>query len=300
MQTPPVQKLTLQQLEHRLAQLPLLPAMVMQLMQLDPRHDQYFEQVESLLRADPAFAIRVLKFANSAAVAPSRRVTSLEQALLLVGCGGAVGLVLAHSAVQIFLPRHPWERNLWRHAFDVALLAETLAPFLVDAAVNPQRAYLTGLLHDIGRFILYLQAPEELRRVDETGWGSPEALVQAELRLCGFTHAELGYLALKRWSLSDALVEIIRHHHDAPPFGGNLSPADSALITLLGDADWISVKLAVATDLWRTLSDAELTARLAGPAMHARMSISGAELAGHVRLALAKSHAQQQLMGVGA
>jgi putative nucleotidyltransferase with HDIG domain len=294
----PVQRLTLQQLEQRVSQLPLLPNMVMQLMQLDPAADDYFDRVVELLRSDPAFVVRLLNFANSAALAPASPVASLEQALMLVGCGGAVRLVLGHSAIQIFLPRHPWEKDLWRHAFDVALLAETLAPFVVDAFVDPHSAYLAGLLHDIGRFVLYLQAPDELRRVDETGWGSPQALIDAEIRLCGYTHAELGFLALRKWRLAEPLPEIVRHHHDPLPIRADLAPSDATLISLLHDADWLSMKLSMRSSCWSSMGTEQIAAMLAPPQVGTHLSLARTAQVELVRAALASSHAQQLAMGL--
>lgn len=289
---------TLQEIEERIRQLPVLPSMVMHLMQLDPADEHYFEEVQRLLRADPGFAVRVLNFANSAAVAPASPIDSLEQALYLIGCQRAVRLILARSAIQIFLPRLPWQRELWCHAFDVALLTEALAPWLVGPAINAAQAYLAGLLHDVGRFVLYLQAPDELRRVDETGWGSPQALVETELRLCGFTHSELGYLALRKWGVATPLADVVRYHHHPPPLPAGLAPASTALIGLLHDADWISIRLALRSALWTASEPGVLAGLLCAPNVTAPSTLQPPELLAVVRSALSSSRALQKQMGV--
>jgi len=296
---PDRQALTLSRLQERIDHLPLLPDVVIALLRLDARKDDYFDKVVALVHADPAFATRLLRYANSAAIAPTRPVTTLERALLMVGCEGAVGLVVAHSAARVFVPRHEWERALWRHAFDVACLTQTLAPHVTGAAIDSEQAYLFGLLHDIGRFILYLEAPEDLRAIDETGWETPKALIDAERAVCGFTHAELGYLAMRKWRLPHDLALAVRYHHSPQAAAAEVDAAGLPLVALLQDTDWISVELALRADLWRTLSPAELGDLLKPPKLRTRFSIAQAELTALVRQALDRSAEMQNALGLG-
>lgn len=289
---------TLERLESRVNQLPLLPDVVVALLRLDPLADDYFDRVAALVRADPAFAMRLLRFANSASLAAARPVGTIDQALMLVGCRGAVELVLGHSAMRVFVPQHDWERDLWRHAFDVACLMQAFAAMVASRPMDAHKAYLFGLLHDIGRFILYLEAPDELRRVDETSWSTPQELIDAETAICGFTHAELGYLAVRKWRLPEELAEVVRDHH--------LSPGDPRLaplrpvIQLIQDADWLSMTLAVHQDLWRSLATAELLARMAPRDLRARYGLADESLLDLVRRALQHSVHMQQSLGIAA
>ena len=199
----------LERLEKRLEQLPMLPEIVRELMALRQDSPDYFDQVARALHADPAFATRVLQYANSAALGAARPITTLHEAMLRVGARGAVDLILAHSAAQLLAPRSDWESSLWKHSVDVAWLMRKLSVLAVEYRGEPDEAYVFGLLHDIGRFVLYLEAPEELRGVEETDWATPDELIEAEIRICGFTHSELGYLALRKWRLPDALADAV-------------------------------------------------------------------------------------------
>jgi HD-like signal output (HDOD) protein len=231
----------LERLEKRLEQLPLLPEVVHELMSLRQDSPDYFEQVARALHADPAFATRLLQYANSAALGAGRPITTIQEAMLRVGARGAVDLILAHAAAQVFVPRSDWEIRLWKHSVDVAWLMRKLSVLAVEHRGEPDEAYVFGLLHDIGRFVLYLEAPEELRSVEETDWATPDELVEAETRICGFTHSELGYLALRKWRLPDALAEAVRWHHTRPLPLGSIDGRYRALNALLQDADWIAV-----------------------------------------------------------
>jgi putative nucleotidyltransferase with HDIG domain len=238
------QRATLARLEKRISELPVLPAVVVELLHLQRSDDHYFDRVLGAVNRDPAFATRLLQFANSAAIGSPRPITSTSAALLRVGARAAVEMILAHSAAKIFLPRHEWERGLWVHAVMVACLMRRLAPLCAPLRIDPESAYLFGLLHDIGRFVLYLEAPDDLRAVDETDWADPTELVRAEISICGFTHAELGYLALKKWELPNELALAIRFHHTRPFPPPGLPEGFVAMTKLLQDADWIAVTAA--------------------------------------------------------
>jgi len=230
-------------LEERLEGLPLLPSVVLDLLRLDPKGDHYFEKVSSLISGDPPFAARVLRAAASAAMAPSHAagIPTIHQAITRLGARGAVNLVVTQSATRVFLPRSAWERELWVHALSTATLANRLAPLLRLRTIDPAVAYLAGLMHDIGHFVLYLEAPDELREIGEVGWTTPTALIQAEKEVCGFTHAELGYLAACKWQLPEDLAGFIRHHHAAHPGPPHVRAEVVPLIQLVRVADWLAM-----------------------------------------------------------
>jgi putative nucleotidyltransferase with HDIG domain len=247
----------LQRLQQRLEELPLLPVVVFKLMTLEASQERYFEQVVELIGRDPAFASRILRVANSAAMgpsvgraalvdvasptepAPARGITRLGDAVMRMGARGAVDLVVVHSISRVFLPRTQWERDLWIHALSVGSLARKLAGHM-KAPADPDIAYLAGLLHDLGRFVLSLEAPEELRAIDETAWEMPAELIAAEKKLCGFTHPELGFLAAQRWQLPDDLALLIQYHH-ADPGPPLVAPHLIPLIQLVRVADWLTI-----------------------------------------------------------
>ena len=293
-----LQHKTLERLQQRIDQLPLLPGVVVSLMNLDPQSDGYYDEVSSLLHSDPAFATKLLRYANSVAISPPHPVTSLERALQLVGCKSAVELMFVNSATKVFVPHNEWERNLWRHALDVACLMRAMAQRVTDATLDAEKAYLFGLLHDIGRFVLYLESPEELRLVDETAWDTPQALIDAEMSICGFTHAELGYLALSKWDMPRVLAKMIRYHHQPDMGVGELDPADVLLIRLLQDVDWISVKFGVGSGRWRTMTDEQQQAVLLPARMKSKLRIKSTDLAVAMQKAFIESEEVQRTLGI--
>ncbi len=205
-------------LEDHLRALPSLPTVVAQLMTLDREDESYFDKLLAILESDPNLSARVLASANSAASGSRSSVVTLRSALGRVGSQAASNLVLALAMTHVFVPRDSWEKSLWRHSIQVATAARALARCCEDAEVDPDEAYTCGLLHDIGRFVMFQEAPEELRVIDEADWDNCEGLQATEREICGLTHSELGALACRQWSIPEAIAEIVQEHHAAPQF----------------------------------------------------------------------------------
>lgn len=198
---------------ERLDQLPVLPMVVARLLALDPRSDAYFDEVVELVSLEPTFAARLVAAASAIEVRGRAPIRGVRGAAVRLGARRVSALVTSMAVVRVFVPRTDWERSLWRHAVEVACGARQLARLSGDRAIDPEAAYLAGLLHDLGRFLLFDVAPEELRRVEETSWRDADELVAAERAIVGADHAELGARAAARWGLPNELVEVIRRHH---------------------------------------------------------------------------------------
>ena len=151
------QKQAFDRLTQHLEALPLLPAIVVQLLSANARDEEYFEEVTRLIGLDPAFATRIMSYARSPTFAGgvgSKPITRLRDALVRIGSTEAVNLVLASSAARVFIPRKDWERALWRHCLDTAELGKRVGTLLCGQAVDGDEVYLAGLLHDLGQMCI--------------------------------------------------------------------------------------------------------------------------------------------------
>jgi HD-like signal output (HDOD) protein len=160
--------------------------------------------------------------------------------------------------------------------------------------LEPDEVYLAGLLHDLGRFILYLEAPESVRDVEESAWETPQELIDAEMRVCGFDHAQLGYLAAIQWRLPQRLANVIRSHH--APQALNTDSTERGIVTAVRIADWLAVRLAKAEN-WRTLSATELRELVSIP--QCGPEAWTLEVLAAMRLALDRSAVHAELLGLG-
>ena len=210
----------LQDMERKIDELPLLPQVLVRILQLNPDADNYFEEFGKLTKEDPAFAVRIIALANSSASSPVAPVVSIREALTRMGVETIRSLVASLAVQRVFLPTKPNEISLWQHSVFTAFAAAKIAEIVPSLAVDPAEAYLIGLLHDIGRFVMFEHAAPELLAVDESHWETPEQLIEADVEIYKFTHSELGYRACVHWQLPQSICEAIRLHHT--PIGGNI------------------------------------------------------------------------------
>ena len=233
---------TISELENKLEELPLLPTVIVRLLALDANDDDYFERVLELSQEDPTFALRIIRLSNSSTSAPVAPITTLRDAVIRLGVKSVAGLVTSLSAVRVFIPTKQGEKNLWVHSIQVAVCAKIIAQIATKLKVNPEQAYICGLMHDIGRFVLFDQASEELNLVEESNWDSPEQLVITENELYGFNHSELGGRVCNKWGLPESMVDVVANHH-AYKLPASLSNDSKTanLIRIIQLADFFSV-----------------------------------------------------------
>lgn len=226
------------QLQKKVSTLPVLPRVLSQLLELDPASPSLFDDLIKIVEAEPSYAIRLLGAANSVAAHSATPITRIRDAVVRLGAREVSNLMISMSVVRVFVPRNDWERGLWTHALEVAAVARALARH-VGLGLNFEQAYLGGLLHDVGRFIMFDMAPEALREVDEAVWDTPAQLVAAERGICGTDHAEIGAEACERWSIPDLFANLVRLHHH-PNIEVVLSGNDGRIGSLVQVADLAS------------------------------------------------------------
>ena len=249
----------LQSMEDKIDELPLLPQVLVRILQLDTESDSFFEEFGKLTKEDPAFAVRVITLANSAASAPAVPVVSIRDALTRMGSHAIRGLVASLAVQRVFLPTKPNEVGLWQHSVHAAFAAAKIAELIPDIQVDPAEAYLVGLLHDIGRFVMFEHAAPNLLKVDESHWQTPEELIEADVEIYTFTHSELGFRACVHWQLPDSICEVIRRHHT--PIEEEIAPGSiDALLFCVQVADNLCLSLLQRDDFEEITVEARIEA----------------------------------------
>jgi len=246
------------ELERKLKDLPLLPAVVSEVLALDAEADDYFDRLLHLAERDPPFAVSVLRCANSASSAPLNAIVSLDQAVTRLGTQRCAGLILALAVIKVFVPRSEAQRNLWIHSLQTALLARMFCQRVPAVKSNPAQAYLCGLLHDIGRFVQFEGAPKDLTRVDDMHWASPQELIDAERSALGYDHSLLGWHACTKWCLPATIGQVVRRHHEVLAARGRET---DELVRVVQWADQLSTALIMNPEMAHCAAD-ELIARL--------------------------------------
>jgi len=259
---------SLKEIEERVQQLPFLPTVLTELINLDKNSPLYFEQVVALARKDPSLSTLILKIANSAASASKTPIDNLQLAMSRIGTESISGYIATLGVTRVFVPTADEHKLLWKHAIETAIYAERVALYMPTLSVNPEMAYLCGLLHDIGRFVMFDTAPEALAHTPSTSWASPQELPKVERSIVGYDHSMVGLIACKHWQLPKQICNLVRAHHAYSAFRNDDLPIGFRhLVFVIQFADFISIMLTKNPE-WLNESEKQLQAHIKQYCVH--------------------------------
>ncbi|MEW6279780.1 MAG: HDOD domain-containing protein [Candidatus Eremiobacterota bacterium] len=191
-------------------------------------------ELGNIVATDQSLSIRVLRMVNSAAYGMTSQVSSVPQAVGLLGINVVRSLTFCMASYQSFFSgTDPFRNELWRHSLGCAVLSRRLAEAL--AIGPPEEVFVAGMLHDVGRAVLAKHLPRESRMVEARIARGVDPL-EAELRVLGVAHPEVGAWACEAWRLPDWLSHCVRFHHDPLGAGDHVQVAS---LVHLADQLWL-------------------------------------------------------------
>lgn len=202
----------------------------LQIEQLMPNPD--LDQIAKLISQDVGLAGTVLKVVNSPFYGLKNRITSVQQAVNLMGLSSVVNIINGLSIKSQMSDETIVNMNrFWDTATDIAQVSMNIAKQV--GYPNPDMAYLLGLFHNCGipllmeRFSNYLQIMEESYSHEDT------RIVDIENRHLNTNHAVIGYYTAKSWNLPALLCDVIAEHHSSLRFFATNEKRDTEGKTLL-------------------------------------------------------------------
>lgn len=172
------------------------------------------QDLEKIISEDSALAAKVLMIANSALFNFPSKIDTISKAITIIGHKQLSEIILSCSIVAMFkdIPQDVIDMNLfWRHSIAVATTSRILAAFRHEQ--NIEKFFTAGLLHDIGKLILFMEAPKYAFEVIKKCSESNELMHKVEKSVIGFDHAKLGAMLLKKWKLPEEVVSSVYYHH---------------------------------------------------------------------------------------
>ncbi len=173
------------------------------------------QEIGKTVQTDPAIATRILKMVNSAYYGMPNRVSTISQAVALLGRDRLKQIVIGSVLVSVFKDPKLESFSLqefWQHSIKTAIIAKQLANQHDDVS-EPDALFIAGLLHDLGRLILASQLPIQFSQIDRHR--RKLGLIGAEQQILGFDHAELAGALMTKWGLPELLVTCAQFHHDS-------------------------------------------------------------------------------------
>jgi HD-like signal output (HDOD) protein len=192
-----------------------LPTTVVDLLYLFREEDASAQSIVGILHRDPAMTANVLKMSNSAFYGARREISSVQEALVMLGNRAVVTMAFASGMAPVMrrdLTGYNVTRDrFWNHSI-LAASASSFAAERLGYAAKKCESFTAGLVHDVGMLVIdaHLVGTKKTLVTAEPAFD----VSGAERRLLGFDHCEAGAMLAETWGFPQVLCQAIKHHHD--------------------------------------------------------------------------------------
>ncbi len=180
-------------------------------------------EISRFISQDPVLTSRVLRMVNSPIYGFPGRISSVNQAVLLLGLNVVRGLLFG---VTVFDLMQQTMIGLWEHSMGCAILSRLMA--VKKGLKEPEEASIHGLLHDIGKVVLVLKFPTEYEKVMDEARKNDLTVYEVEAGHFSTTHATVGAWVAEQWSFPKPLIDVIQYHHR--PDLAKVAPMETAIV----------------------------------------------------------------------
>ena len=180
---------------------------------------------------DPDLTARLLRLGNSSFYGFSTRLATVTEAISLIGIQQVQDLILASSIVEQFAgvsDEFVSMESFWRHSLACGIGARLLA--MERRLPKADKFFVAGLLHDVGRLVLFARAPQAAQQIFELYRRDHLLLREAETRVLGYDHQQIAEVLLQLWKFPSNLVQAVAHHHQ--PTASQIAREEAAVVHL--------------------------------------------------------------------
>ena len=199
-----------------LGALPTPPKLYHRLSQAISSAYSSLDEIAGIVQEDPGLTVKLLQIANSAYFGTAQKVITPAEAVQIIGLEVLRALVLCVHAFKFYQDRNFKSisaAELWDHSLRTASAAQKLARYENLPPASCEAAFVSGLLHDIGKLVLAANADTDYRVVMERSRTDGTPVDQVEWEVFGATHAQIGAYLLGLWGLPEAIVSNVELHH---------------------------------------------------------------------------------------
>jgi len=240
------------QMVEKVEDLPTIPVVATQVLQLLDQPDVKIEDVADLMLSDQVMTARVLKMLNSPVYRPTHEISSLKRALVYLGLRHVREVALTTSLIGAFdKDAGAFElSSFWEHSFGVGMVSKIIASKI--GYPDLEKAYISGIIHNLGVVILNVHMAEEYQAVLAAIKDKRVSMRSAEIEQFGTSHCEIGLCMAHKWNFPEAYCEVISCHHT--PSEAVIDPVLCAIVNLsdlfccvrgldFGGREWVSFNL---------------------------------------------------------
>jgi HD-like signal output (HDOD) protein len=252
-----------QDLVRGVHELPTIPEIATKVLDMFDKPNVELEELAETILVDQVMASRVIKIVNSPFFKPMHEIKSLKRALIYLGFRQIRHIALTCSIIEAFEGKTGVfdVKTFWEHSFGVGVVAKIIAQRI--RYPETEKAYIVGIIHDIGEVFLSYHMKDSFQQVIDELKGTSQSFIEAEEKLLGTTHCEVGYCLAKNWNFPVEYCDVIAHHH--APANATKDPTLAAIVNLAdlfcsvrhldyGGRDWVSFNLAE-EPAWKILKE---------------------------------------------
>ena len=238
--------------------IPSIPLVLIRIIQTLDADTSSAKQLEELILHDPALSARILRLANSAFYSFHSSVKTISHAITLLGINLVTSLAIGVNIFDSFTRGAKSEAKLisrlWTHSCAVAVLVRDV--WMRHSRKEGEFAFLCGLLHDLGKVVLFKAYPGEYSSVFSTIKTEQDRSISSyEEEYYGADHSMIGEMLAKQWGFPAELAAIIRRHHD--PLAAAIPMVNAVMLS-----DLVAKELKIGYDGDDGLSETELQLKL--------------------------------------
>jgi HD-like signal output (HDOD) protein len=207
--------------------LPSLPAVAQEVLQLLSIPGTEPALLQESMQRDPALTLKVLRIANSAYYRRGREISTLADAIVLLGLKTVQCIVMSSAVQRVLDSAGDVSEKLWEHSFAVAVACREVASHNRESTERKEEVYLAGLFHDVAKGVIATHF---------SGIYNLPLSLEGETEDLGFTHTNLAQVLLTKWAIPAVITEAVSSHHLDP------LPEGYAEVIVLGN--WLTEECA--------------------------------------------------------
>lgn len=198
-----------------ISDLPTIPAIVSKVVALLDNEEASPDDIADLILSDQVLAARVIRVVNSPLYRSNSEISSVKRALLFIGFKSVREMILTSYFVDGFKQKEqPFDMKMfWMHSFSVGAISRRIANLVGYPDV--EKAYLVGILHDIGKVFLGHYCNDEYGKMLGSIRNTSYTTYEAEYEYFGTTHCEVGLCLAQRWNFPPVYCDVISYHHSS-------------------------------------------------------------------------------------
>ncbi|HDP69791.1 MAG TPA: HDOD domain-containing protein [Actinobacteria bacterium] len=222
----------------RTKDLPPLPKAISKMLAVVNDEHSAAKDLADVISKDPAFTAKVLRIVNSAFYGFSEKISTVTHAVVILGYQNIKDMALGLSVFEILNKKADGavldKDRFWQHSLGCASAARLIADY-VNYPV-PEEAFVAGLLHDVGKIVFDLYLGKDFCKVIDFVKNEGMGMLDAEEKVFGINHTQLGEQVAGKWNLPRTLKAAIRYHHQ-PLSSKGLGVFDQGIISIIYLAD---------------------------------------------------------------